>query len=192
MITPLPKMRTDIKASAGLLTAHWQQRYGKAGKHIIGYKRNQSANDYPSICYVPIKSKLDQPYGVHAVSLVIGVHEPGITDDVFDGFMQLDAAAELLMPRLLAGGTDWSIEHGLITLTGDLGTRHPFYEVELQFNVIYSPPLDETGMGDFVTFHADYDLEPFAGSVEHEKWLQEPADHTTSAPDLTDTTTLPQ
>lgn len=42
----------------------------------------------------------------------------------------------------------------------------------------------------FVTFHADYDLDPFSSAAEHGKWLQEPGDFSTSKPDLSDTTTL--
>jgi len=52
--------------------------------------------------------------------------------------------------------------------------------------------VDETTLGAFVTFHADYDVEPFQSQSEHDKWADEPPDHTTSAPELTDATTLPQ
>jgi hypothetical protein len=75
------------------------------------------------------------------------------------------------------GFTAANVNAGLLTITG---------KVTLDHNI------DESLLSDFVTFGADYDIEPFAGSVEHGKWLQEPADHTTSAPYLTDTTTLPQ
>lgn len=53
--------------------------------------------------------------------------------------------------------------------------------------------LDAAGLdafANFATFHADYDIDPFSSAAEHAKWLQEPADYTTSRPDLSDTTTL--
>lgn len=52
--------------------------------------------------------------------------------------------------------------------------------------------LDTSGMGEFITFHGDYDIEPFETLDEHNKWLHEPADYSTSLPELTDITTLPR
>ena len=49
-----------------------------------------------------------------------------------------------------------------------------------------TPALDESALADFKTFAADYDLEPFEDRAEHDQWLQEPPDHETSAPDLSD------
>lgn len=45
-------------------------------------------------------------------------------------------------------------------------------------------------LSDFKTFHADYDVEPHQESTEHDKWLEEPANHSTSAPELSDTLNL--
>lgn len=47
--------------------------------------------------------------------------------------------------------------------------------------------LDEAALADFTTFHADYDVDPHQPPAEHIKWLQEPPDHSTSAPELSDT-----
>jgi len=52
--------------------------------------------------------------------------------------------------------------------------------------------IDLTTLDAFVTFHADYDADPHQAQAEHVKWAQEPPDYTTSRPELTDTTTLPQ
>lgn len=64
----------------------------------------------------------------------------------------------------------------------------------LQLGAKVLPPklLDETALGAFETFHADYDVDPFQAQGEHEKWAKEPPDYTTSLPELTDTTILPQ
>lgn len=51
--------------------------------------------------------------------------------------------------------------------------------------------VDETALGDFVTFHADYDIDPFQPQTEHVKWAAEPPDLTASRPELTETITLP-
>lgn len=57
---------------------------------------------------------------------------------------------------------------------------------------VMQTPLDESILGDFVTFHADYDIDPFQPHTEHVKWAAEPPDLTVSAPELTETITLPQ
>lgn len=53
-------------------------------------------------------------------------------------------------------------------------------------------PVDESLLGDFITFHADYDIDPFQPHSEHLKWAAEPPDLTDSQPELTDTMILPQ
>lgn len=43
---------------------------------------------------------------------------------------------------------------------------------------------------DFKLFHAGYDIDAQQSSAEHHKWLKEPADHSTSAPGLSDAVQL--
>jgi hypothetical protein len=52
--------------------------------------------------------------------------------------------------------------------------------------------LDVSALDSFITFQADYDADPHQPQSEHIKWAEEPPDYTTSRPELTDTTTLPQ
>lgn len=58
-------------------------------------------------------------------------------------------------------------------------------EVDRQF-------VEVEGLDPFETFHAQLDIAPHAGSVEHDKWLEEPADHGSTAPDATDQVSLEQ
>lgn len=55
-----------------------------------------------------------------------------------------------------------------------------------------TPPVPDAELDDFVTFHADWDVPPHESAAEHQKWLNEPPDHSTSAPDATDDVTLEQ
>lgn len=48
---------------------------------------------------------------------------------------------------------------------------------------------DLAGLGDFATFHADYDIPPHEAAAEHDQWLAEPPDLTDSQPDAGDTVT---
>jgi len=50
--------------------------------------------------------------------------------------------------------------------------------------------LDDAALALFKTFHADYDVDPHALPAEHVKWAAEPPDHSTSAPEVSETTTL--
>lgn len=64
--------------------------------------------------------------------------------------------------------------------------------VQLQATAEVSLPGVLDSLADFKTFHADYDVDPHQAATEHDKWLQEPADHSTSAPELSDTLSLHQ
>ncbi|MDP2153806.1 MAG: DUF1834 family protein [Methylotenera sp.] len=62
--------------------------------------------------------------------------------------------------------------------------------ITLQGQATLPPSIDPAGLDDFITFNAQYDIEPHASAAEHTKWSQEPPDHSTSKPDLTDNITL--
>jgi len=62
--------------------------------------------------------------------------------------------------------------------------------ITLQGQATLPPSIDPAGLDDFVTFNAQYDIEPHESAAEHAKWSQEPPDHSTSKPDLTDNITL--
>lgn len=126
-------------SSHPVLNAYWQVRYGKLAKHLIGYKTAPSANDFPFICYVPTKAKRKfNKAGPIAASLVVGVHEQGITDDVFDGVSRLDELEELIMSALvpLQLNTEFTVAADEVAIFYDLGARHPFHEKEMQLSII--------------------------------------------------------
>jgi hypothetical protein len=130
----LKALRTRLSTNAALV-AYYQSHYDKAAKHMIGYNRSPSANDFPSICYVQTKSRRKfNRDGVEAVSLVLGVNEPGITDDVFDGVTRLDEIEGLIMAALIPLKLDaaHTVAPDEITIVYDLGMRHPFHEKEIQ------------------------------------------------------------
>lgn len=49
--------------------------------------------------------------------------------------------------------------------------------------------IDQT-LEDFLTMHSQYDIKPHESKAEHNKWLEEPSNHTTSKPELEDTIIL--
>jgi len=56
--------------------------------------------------------------------------------------------------------------------------------------VALPPALDEDSLALFKTFHADYDIEPHETAAERGKWVGEPPDHSTSAPEVSETNIL--
>lgn len=137
-LAALIALRTRLSSNAPL-TAYWTAQYNKAAVHLVGYKKAPSANDFPSICYVPVQSlsKLNRN-GETAVSLVVGVNEPGITDGVFDGIARLDEAVALILEALvpLRLNDDYVLGKEDIKIIHDLGSRHPFHELEMQLSII--------------------------------------------------------
>lgn len=59
-------------------------------------------------------------------------------------------------------------------------------EVRISGRVTLPPAIDESTLGDFITFHADYDVDPHQQQTEHVKWAAEPPDYSSSRPELTD------
>jgi len=52
------------------------------------------------------------------------------------------------------------------------------------------PLLDPALLDDFETFRASYDIAPHASAAEHAKWAGDPPDHTTTAPEVSETVTV--
>lgn len=62
--------------------------------------------------------------------------------------------------------------------------------VTLQGQARLDSSLDETALADFITFGGQYDIPPHETSSEHAKWKQEPPDHSTSKPEISDQLTV--
>ncbi len=136
-IEVLKAIRTRLQTDP-VLSDFWQAHYQKDAQHYIGYQRAPSANDYPSICYVPVSSALEGDlHNEHRISLVVAVHEPGLTDNVFDGMQRLSDACDIIVGILdvYEAETGYSWIEGAVNVMSDLGVRHPFYEVEIQFTL---------------------------------------------------------
>lgn len=121
------------------LSDYFETRYGRNAAHPVGYRRAPSAHDYPSICYVPVQSRRSpNRLGAVDVSLVIGVHEAGITDGVFDGIAALDDIQELIFQALtpLRLDAQFKLSADEVRIVHDLGMRHPFHEHEIQLAIL--------------------------------------------------------
>lgn len=118
----------------------------------------------------------------HGDGVVIGLHQ------------MLDAVMSLLDgATVTAGDTGVAFE----VVSCDLVASEALYQKGVYAGVVHIQSSSEvqlpgllSDLSDFKTFHADYDIEPHETAAEHAKWLKEPVDHSTSAPELTDQLTL--
>lgn len=128
-------VRDRLKADA-TLAQFWQTHYGKAAEHLIGYRRPMSAQQTPSVCYAGF-GRIDQSAAEVAVSVVIGVHDQGVTDGLMDGEARVHEAARLMLAALatqpLTGGWLWLARR--YQTVPDLCERHPFHELEIQLHL---------------------------------------------------------
>jgi len=137
-IEAVKALKTKLKANAAL-TGFFVGQYGKDAKHIVGYKRSGNANDYPFIAYVEPQADLGDPSGERViVSVVIGINDAGVTDEIYDGVAGADAAARLIMAAIAVGTIDSkTVWLGQARVVTDLGARHPYYETEIILPLLY-------------------------------------------------------
>lgn len=128
----------DQIASDADLDAFFMGHYGKTAKHLFGYKRSQNANDYPFISYVPTRSRINAVNDNLLASVVIGVNDPNIIDDVMQGHRRLSEAVGLLEVTMNLGSLgNKSIVMPDYDIVYDFGERHPFYEIEVLLKLIW-------------------------------------------------------
>jgi hypothetical protein len=131
-------LRTFLRADAALneyCTAH----YGKAPIHAVRNPRLNKATDYPVLTYVLVKASGDGTLNEQElVSVVIGVNDPGQSDDIMTGHVRVYELKELVLTALRPGWlSPQAVFMESFTLFGDFGERHPIYELELQLPLMW-------------------------------------------------------
>jgi len=116
-----------------VLMAFWHGHYGRQPRHFIGYRRPQTADDYPALCYVLTQAVRGGPEGDREwIGLVIAVHEPGMTGDVLDGVARLSEAGALVLDSI---DRRWrqtaAFFVGPALENPELEQRHPYYQSEI-------------------------------------------------------------
>jgi len=156
------------------------------------------ATDAPAVYVAPaasfaIRSSIvDVGFGIACVARNAGGQAATRKGDgKMIGMYQIAEAVAALLDGYKAGGV------ALYATSISIMNDEKIYKAGLQVAVItlqgqatLPPSIDPAGLDDFITFNAQYDIEPHASDAEHAKWSQEPPDHSTSKPDLTDNITL--
>lgn len=114
-------------------------------------------------------------------------------DGMAIGLYQIVEGVASLVDRGVAGDTNWSvigIDYLADNLLAQNGLQVAVVRVRSSGWIGLPPALDEAALAAFQTFRASYDIEPFESTAEHAKWAGDPPNHTTSAPDVSETVTL--
>lgn len=100
------------------------------------------------------------------------------------------------MVEIIAGMLDGFVagEIPLYAISVSIMNDEKIYKAGLQVAVIslqgqmkLPSALDESSLDDFLTLGGQYDVMPHASKIEHEKWKEEPSDHSSTKPDIEDT-----
>ena len=170
------------------------------GDSLVGRFVTDSPAVYVAVASFPVKSGYARPrFGLacvasnsrrhhaarHGDGIMIGLHE------MLDAVMALVDGA-----TVQAGPTGFAFEVvSCDFIASEALFQKGVYAGVVQIQSVCEVPLPnalgstadiESTLADFKTFHADFDIDPHQTSTEHAKWLKEPADHSTSAPELTD------
>ena len=109
------------------------------------------------------------------------------------GLYQIVEGVAAIADRAVAGDINWSVV-GIEYLTDALLTQNGLQVAVVRVRssgwIGLPPALDEASLALFKTFRASWDIDPHVSATEHVKWAGDPPDHTTSAPDLSETVTL--
>lgn len=147
--------------------------------------RNGDAQPKYGIACVAKNSRSHQA-ARHGDGIAIGLHE------MLEAVMVIADNATIEY-----GEGDSATSVGFSVVSCDLIASEKLYEkgvyagvVQIQSRAAVRLETDLGHLADFKTFHTAYDIEPTEQGAVHTKWLQEPPDHSTSAPDLSDTLNL--
>ena len=156
---------------------------------------------YVALGSFPIKSGYARPkFGVACVarnsrSQQAARHGDGVAiglQPMLDAAMSLLDGATVSYGDDGAGGPAHAV--GFEAVACDLVSSEALYKKGLYVGVVQIqtsadvslPEFLDGDLADFKTFAADVDIDPHQAPAEHAKWLQEPPDYSTSAPELSD------
>lgn len=163
------------------------------GDSLIGRFTTDAPAIYVAMGSFPVASRYARPkYGIACVARNSRGHQAARHGDgVAIGMYELlDAVMELVDgANIEFGDNTVSFEvTGVDLISSEALFQKGVYAGVVQIQSIAEVPFSGVTeqLADFKTFHADYDIDPHQASAEHKKWLQEPPDISTSAPELTD------
>lgn len=173
------------------------------GDTLVGRFLTDAPAVYVALGSFPVRNRYARPkYGIACVarnsrSHQAARHGDGVAIGLYEMLEAVMAMVDGAPVGYAQGGLDEAVCFEVVSC--DLVNSEALQQkglyvgiVQLQASAEVSLPGVPDTLSDFETFQADYDIDPHQLATEHEKWLQEPADHGTSAPELSDTLPLHQ
>lgn len=170
---------------------------------------NRFLTDAPAV-YVamgsfPVRARYAKPkFGIACVARNSRSHQAARHGDgvVIGLYEMLEAVMSLVDGNsVVYGQGDHAGAVSLEVLSCDLMNSEVLYkagvyvgivQIQTSGEVTLPGALDADALADFQTFHADFDIAPHQSRAEHDKWLQEPPNLTSSSPELSDHLSLNQ
>lgn len=167
------------------------------GDSLIGRFTTDAPAAYVAMGSFPVKNRCARPkYGIACVAKNSRSHQAARHGDgvVIGLYEMLDAVMTLIDGAEINDG-DASVSFDVVSC--DVISSEALYQkglyaavVQIESTAEVSLPGISDNLADFKVFRADYDIDPHHPAAEHDKWLLEPADHSMSAPELSDTLNL--
>lgn len=169
------------------------------GPSLVGRFTTDAPAVYVALGSFPVANGMARPkFGVACVARnsrgqLAARHGDGVAIGLQE---MLDAVMALLDRATVSAGADRAVSFGVTSC--DLVVSDELYQKGIYAGVVQIQTaaeiplqfLDESSLADFKTFHADTDIDPHQSAAEHQKWLQEPPDYSSSAPELSETLPL--
>jgi len=147
----------DRLSAAPALQEFFQANFGQAGQFFIGVeKKGRDADQYPHITFVLPPQKIERGTNTWTLLIVVGVNEEKIAQS--DAYIKakrdageslggelIETLAGLVLDNLETKNELYRDEDLMVYWDGtgyiisDMGTQHPFYEIELQLNMTTEP-----------------------------------------------------
>jgi phage gp37-like protein len=165
-----------------------------AGDSLVGRFATDAPAIYIALSSFPVENRLASvKYGVACVARNSrGQKSARHGDGHVIGLLPLLDAAMALLDGIAVCDAFFTIR------SCDLETSDALYQRGVYVGVIHIESLapvpvdglDLDGLSEFMTFDSQYDIESHESTDEHGKWLDEPPDHASSAPELIDHLTV--
>lgn len=135
------------------INSFFSTHYKKPPKHYLGYKRSPKPEELPCLCYIPVKSQIEEiKPSSWTISIIVMLDDSGLLDEnlsplntamVVNGESQLFAGAvrseeaqalltNFLMELDLTGG---AVIVRDFKITNDMTLNFPFFQSEIKFEV---------------------------------------------------------
>lgn len=132
------------------------------------------------------------PFGLACVARNARGHEDARRGDGKTlGMYQIVSSVLGLMENGRAGGYVWRVT-GVDLMLDDKLAKSGLTCAVVHVSTTATLPdgLDEAALDDFLTLRADYDIKPMVATSEHDKWIKDVPDYSSSKPELQDQQTV--